>query len=203
MITIAGSLSKGWLAKKLDVAFDHDYYFNPEKRYEVDRLCNKYAENELADLDIFYTESNLGRFEYFSDNQILVGGIQPNMILGMLIGAEFVTNDSMDAAISPAPLKNKDTDQLPNPQDLLDHKIVGAAFKKPRGHNVVAPRRNADNRHIVFRPLLAQSLGQFKAIHIRHMKVGNDQLDLRMLRHDLQGLATVCGFKNIIPVHPQ
>ena len=124
MITIAGSLSKGWLAKKLDVAFDHDYYFNPEKRYEVDRLCNKYAENELADLDIFYTESNLGQFEYFSDNQILVGGIQPNMILGMLIGAEFIPNDSMDADISATPLKDTGTEQLPNPQNLLDHELI-------------------------------------------------------------------------------
>ena len=123
-LSISGSLSKGWLARQLNVAFDRDYYFDLERRYAVDQLCNKYAVEELSDLNIFYTESNLGQFDHFSEKQILVGGIQPNMILGMLIGAEFVTNDSMDADISPTPLKDKYPDQLPNPQDLLDHKIV-------------------------------------------------------------------------------
>jgi Uroporphyrinogen decarboxylase (URO-D) len=124
MITIAGSLSKGWLAKELNVAFDHDYYFNFDRRHEIDLQCNEYARSDLADLNVFYTESNLGQFEYFSDNQILVGGIQPNMILGMLIGAEFIPNDSMDADISATPLKDVDTEQLPNPQNLLDHELI-------------------------------------------------------------------------------
>lgn len=124
MITIAGSLSKGWLAKKLNVAFDRDYYFKLDRRHEIDLQCNEYARSDLADLNIFYTESNLGQFEYFSDNQILVGGIQPNMILGMLIGAEFIPNDSMDADISATPLKDIDTEQLPNPQNLLDRELV-------------------------------------------------------------------------------
>lgn len=72
------------MSKVLEVRFDRDYYCDLNKRYEVDRLCNEYAAKELSDLDIFYTESNLGQFEYFLENQILVGGIQPNMILGML-----------------------------------------------------------------------------------------------------------------------
>lgn len=124
MIKFVGSLSKGFMAKQLKVAFDRDYYFDLEKRYEIDRLCNKYAAEELSDLDIFYTESNLGQFEHFSDKQILVGGIQPNMILGMLIGAEFVANDSMDADISMTPLKGKDLSQLPAPQSLCEHGLV-------------------------------------------------------------------------------
>ena len=124
MIPFVGSLSKGWLAKQLNIVFNQDYYFDLNKRYEIDRRCNKYAKKELSDLDIFYTESNLGRFEHFSDKQILVGGIQPNMILGMLIGAEFVPNNSMDADISATPLKGKDPDQLPKPETLLDHELV-------------------------------------------------------------------------------
>ena len=92
MISITGSLSKGWLARELNVAFDREYYFNLERRYEIDRLSNEYAAKELSDLAIFYTESNLGQFEYFSKDQILVGGIQPNMILGMLIGLKIFRN---------------------------------------------------------------------------------------------------------------
>ncbi len=123
-ISLAGSLSKGWMARALDVAFDREYYFDLQKRLEIDRRCNEYARGELADLNIFYTESNLGEYAYFSDDQILVGGIQPNMILGMLIGAEFIPNDSMDADISMTPLKGKDPDELPTPESLIEHELI-------------------------------------------------------------------------------
>lgn len=123
-ISLIGSLSKGWMARALDVAFDREYYFDLQKRLEIDRRCNEYARGELGNLNIFYTESNLGEYAYFSDDQILVGGIQPNMILGMLIGAEFTPNDSMDADISITPLKGKDPNELPDPQSLIEHELV-------------------------------------------------------------------------------
>ena len=123
-ISLTGSLSKGWMARALDVAFDREYYFDLQKRLEIDRRCNGYARGELADLNIFYAESNLGEYAYFSDDQILVGGIQPNMILGMLIGAEFIPNDSMDADISMTPLKGKDPDELPAPESLIEHELI-------------------------------------------------------------------------------
>ena len=123
-ISIAGSLSKGCVARALNVAFGRGYYFDLQNRFEIDRRCNEYAKIELADLDIFYTESNLGEYSHFSVDQILVGGIQPNMILGMLIGAEFIPNDSMDADISMTPLKGKDPDDLPAPESLVEHELV-------------------------------------------------------------------------------
>ncbi len=123
-LSLIGSLSKGWMARALDVAFDRDYYFDLTRRFEIDRRCNEYAKNELTDLDIFYTESNLGEYSHFSEDQILVGGIQPNMILGMLIGAEFIPNDSMDADISMTPLKGLDPGQLPAPESLIEHELV-------------------------------------------------------------------------------
>ena len=124
MTSIMGSLSKGWLSKALDVRFDRDYYFDLNKRYEVDRLCNEYAAKELSDLDIFYTESNLGQSEYLLENQILVGGIQPNMLLGMLAGSDFIPHDRMDADISVLPLKGKNPDELPAPETLVEHELV-------------------------------------------------------------------------------
>ena len=123
-ISLTASLSKGWMARRLNVSFDRDYYFDLKKRHETDLRCNEYAATELADLDIFYTESDLGQFEYFSDKQVLVGGIQTNMILGMLIGADFIANDSMDADISMTPLKGKDPDSLPSPESLLNHELI-------------------------------------------------------------------------------
>ena len=98
MITLEGTLSKGYLSRTLGVAFDYDYYFNPEKRHEIDCRCNEYAAKQLPELNIFYSESNLGRSQYYSSNQVLVGGIQPNMLLGMLLDAEFIPHESMDAS---------------------------------------------------------------------------------------------------------
>ena len=112
------------MARHLDVVFDRAYYFDPEKRHATDVRCNEYAARELSDLNIFYTESNLGQFEHFTHNQVLVGGIQPNMILGMLMGADFVPHPAMDADISMTPLKGKDPDSLPSPESLLDHKLI-------------------------------------------------------------------------------
>jgi hypothetical protein len=124
MVSIKGSLSKGWLARELHIGFDRDYYFDLDKRYEIDKACNEYALNDLSELSVFYTESNLGRIEFFAENQILVGGIQPNMILGMLLGAEFQANVSADADISQTPLKNKNLDDLPSPKNLVDFELI-------------------------------------------------------------------------------
>ena len=88
MITISGTLSKGWMAGALGVSFDRDYYFDPDRRYAVDCKCNEYAAAQFPGMHLFYSESNLGQIDYWDDRQIQIGGIQPNMILGMLLGAQ-------------------------------------------------------------------------------------------------------------------
>ena len=60
MITISGTLSKGWMAKKLGVKFDREYYFDPDRRYAIDRKCNEYAAAEFPGMRLFFSESNLG-----------------------------------------------------------------------------------------------------------------------------------------------
>ncbi|MFC1604639.1 uroporphyrinogen decarboxylase family protein [Planctomycetota bacterium] len=124
MITISGTLSKGWMAKALGVSFDRDYYFNPDRRYVIDCKCNEYAAAQFPEMRLFYSESNLGQINYWDKNQIQIGGIQPNMILGMLLGADFVPHDSYDADISPGCLLGKDPEDLPAPESLLDHELV-------------------------------------------------------------------------------
>jgi hypothetical protein len=124
MITISGTLSKGLMAKVLGVTFDRDYYFSPDRRYAVDCLCNEYAAEQFPDMRLFYSESNLGQIDYWDKNQIQIGGIQPNMILGMLLGADFVPQDSRDADITPGCLAGKDPGDLPPPGSLLDKELV-------------------------------------------------------------------------------
>ena len=124
MITISGTLSKAWLAKVLDVKFNRDYYFDPNRRYAIDSQCNGYAAEHFQGLGLFYSESNLGQIDYWSNDQIQIGGIQPNMILGMLLGADFMAQESIDADIAPACLAGKNPSDLPAPESLLDHELV-------------------------------------------------------------------------------
>jgi hypothetical protein len=124
MITISGTLSKGWLAKALGVKFDRDYYFDPDRRYAIDCKCNEYAAAQFPEMRLFYSESNLGQIDYRDKSQIQIGGIQPNMILGMIFGADFVPHDSHDADITPGCLLRKDIEDLPETESLLDHELV-------------------------------------------------------------------------------
>jgi len=124
MIGISGTLSKAWLAEELGVRFDRDYYFDPGKRHEVDCRCNEYAAERFGGMRLFYSESNLGRIDYWDKSQVLIGGIQPNMILGMLLGADFVAADDKDADITPHCLAGKDIGDLPAPESLLNHRLI-------------------------------------------------------------------------------
>ena len=124
MITISGTISKAWMAGELGVRFDREYYFNPDIRYLVDSLCNEYASEHFGDMRLFYSESNLGQIDYWDDKQIQIGGIQPNMILGMLLGAEFVPQLDKDADITPGCLAGIDPEDLPRPESLLEHQLI-------------------------------------------------------------------------------
>ncbi|HCO96237.1 MAG TPA: hypothetical protein DIU00_20240 [Phycisphaerales bacterium] len=124
MINISGTLSKGWMARALGVRFDREYYFNPDRRYAIDCECNEYAAAQFPGMRLFYSESNLGQIDYRDNRQIQIGGIQPNMILGMLLGAHFVPHDSYDADITPGCLSGKGLDDLPAPESLLDRELV-------------------------------------------------------------------------------
>jgi hypothetical protein len=124
MITITGTLSKAWMNRAIGVAFNRDYYFDPAQRHALDCRCNEYAAKTFPSMDLFYSESNLGRIRYWDRNQVQIGGIQPNMILGMLLGADFVPADDRDADITPCCLKGKDPAELPTAKTLLNHDLV-------------------------------------------------------------------------------
>ncbi len=59
-LTLETSVSKAFMAEALGVCFDRGYYFDPWLRREADARCHQYAVESLRDLDVLYTESNLG-----------------------------------------------------------------------------------------------------------------------------------------------
>jgi hypothetical protein len=123
-LTLETSVSKAFMAEALGVSFDRAYYFDPGLRRDVDARCHHYAETALKDLDALYTESNLGRKTWFDRNQVLVGGIQPNLILGMLLGAEFIPAPRGDADISPACWAKRPIEDLPPVETLPEHPLI-------------------------------------------------------------------------------
>jgi len=124
MISITGTLSKAWMNEALGVAFDRDYYFDPARRHAIDCQCNEYATEKFPGMGLFYSESNLGRLQYWDKGQVQIGGIQPNMILGILLGADFVPADNRDADITPGRLAGVDPDELPAPETLLRYDLI-------------------------------------------------------------------------------
>jgi hypothetical protein len=140
MITISGTLSKGWMAKALGVVFDYEYYFDPERRYVVDCRCNDYASQQFPEMRLFYSESNLGQIDYWDRCQVQLGGIQPNMILGMLLGADFIPHESSDADITPTCLAEMELADLPVPETLLDHELI-TLFGEQIRHVRTDPRK--------------------------------------------------------------
>lgn len=124
MITLSGTLSKAWMHQALGVVFDRDYYFDTDRRHAIDCQCNEYAAREFPGLGLFYSESNLGRRRYWDPTQVQVGGIQPNMILGMLLGAEFLPADGRDGDITPTCCTDREPADLPAPKSLLEHDLV-------------------------------------------------------------------------------
>jgi len=123
-VTFAVSVSKALLGQALGISFNRDYYFDPFLRHKIDARCHAYVAEQLNDLGAFYTESNHGRKQYFSPNQVLVGGIQPNLILGLLLGAGFIPADHGDADITPACWSGKPVADLPAPPALLEHPVI-------------------------------------------------------------------------------
>ncbi len=125
MITIQVSVSKGWLHKEGGFSFPEKYYFDPYFRWEQDRKADRFLNNLFPDLPIYNMESNLVQAPYFNPHQILIGGIQPNMIIGMSLGAKLICPDDRDADIDEKPCETlKSVNELPSPKDILNREII-------------------------------------------------------------------------------
>ncbi len=118
------TISKGWVAQHVGIVFDQQYYFDPMHRHKLDLQAQDAVEGHFPGMQVFFSESNLGRYQFYNPAQVLVGGIQPNMILGMLLGAEFLPAPAHDADISPMPWQGRSPDELPDPAALMEHEVI-------------------------------------------------------------------------------
>ena len=117
---------------------------------------------------LFYSESNLGQIDYWDKRQIQIGGIQPNMILGMLLGADFMPQESFDADITPACLDGLEPRNLPSPEELLRHDLIRlfACINVP----------------LSIYPVIQEYLAQFRKFHLEVSHISYRELFSRFYR---------------------
>ena len=125
MITIEASVSKGWLHTNGGFIFDTDYYLDPVHRWEQDGIINSFVREKFPRYAIYNMEANLLQAKYVRDNQVLVGAIQPNMILATILGAHFSFFEDKDADVSGRPLEFiTKKEELPPLNTILEHSLV-------------------------------------------------------------------------------
>lgn len=125
MIAFQASVSKGWLHDKGSFVFDEKYYNDPLYRQVQDRKMNGFVRGEFPGYPLYNMEANLMQAGHTNENQVLVGGIQPNLILAVALGSEFVVYPDKDSDISGNPLKNIASGKdLPSMEQILDHPFI-------------------------------------------------------------------------------
>ncbi len=125
MVKIQASVSKGWLHQNGGFIFPDQYYLDPFFRRDQDQKMNRFVREQFPDFAIYNMEDNLVQSGYVKDNQILVGAIQPNMILAAVLGAQFSFFENTDSDVMGKPLEHiSSADELPVPETILNHPLI-------------------------------------------------------------------------------
>jgi hypothetical protein len=145
MIKVQASVSKGWLNKYGGFIFDRKYYLDPYYRMKQDQACHDFVKNAFPDYPIYNMEDNLVQAEYVVQNMMLVGAIQPNLIVAASLGAQFVFSPDKDSDVVGCPLKDiSKAAQLPSVDEVLD-----CSFVRELKDQVVQARHNYPDCRIV------------------------------------------------------
>lgn len=125
MIKIQASVSKGWLNKHAGFVFPDQYYFDPMFRWKQDREINRFVRERFPKYAIYNMEDNLVQADFVHENQVLVGAIQPNMILAAILGAGFSFFEDKDADVQGRPLEQiSNIQELPPLSLILEHPLI-------------------------------------------------------------------------------
>jgi hypothetical protein len=125
MITIQASVSKAWLHKHGGFDFNQKYYSDPYFRMQQDQECHRFIKRRFPDLPLYNMEDNLVQAEYVVPDMMLVGAIQPNMIIAASLGAEFVFSPDKDSDVKGFPLRDiSDTAQLPKIEEVTNLSFI-------------------------------------------------------------------------------
>lgn len=101
--------------------FNQKYYLDPYYRMQQDEECHQFIKKTFPEYPLYNMEDNLVQAEHVVPGMMLVGAIQPNMIIAAALGAEFVFFADRDSDVKGFPLRDiSDPSQLPNPEEVLN-----------------------------------------------------------------------------------
>ena len=125
-IPILTSISKGWLHQEGGFTFEKRYYLDPLYRRDQDIAIDQFREARFPGYLIKNLESNLVQSDQYDPRQIMVGGIQPNLILGMCLGSDMSWYLDKDIDLASTNLLAEITliDQLLTPNQILNHPVI-------------------------------------------------------------------------------
>jgi hypothetical protein len=103
-ISVLNSVSFGWLHRNGGFDFGERFFLDPRWRFEQERRMHELVAARFPGEPIYNLEAHLVQIEGRQQPVVLVGGIQPNLILGAAVGAKFVFAPDRDPDITPAPL---------------------------------------------------------------------------------------------------
>lgn len=127
-ITIQGSVSKGWLHKEGAYTFEETYYMDPLYRWKQDRDIDAFLQSRFPDYALYNMEANLVQASHFDSSHVLIGGIQPNLIVAALLGSQFVFYPDKDSDITNRPIHDVadigDITSLPAPAETVEFPLI-------------------------------------------------------------------------------
>ncbi|MFC2125653.1 uroporphyrinogen decarboxylase family protein [Bacteroidota bacterium] len=125
------SVSKGWLNKNGGFEFTERYYLDPLFRRKQEDVIKSFIKAYFPVIPVYYMEDDLMQPQFMKDNQVLVGGIQPNMLLAAGMGAGFKFFPDMDSDLDGQPLNGlMDKDELPDFDTLINHPFFKEIIKQ-------------------------------------------------------------------------
>jgi len=114
-VSFLGSVSFGWLHERGGFTFDEPYFMDPWVHLERERVIHAFVAEAFPREPIYNIEAHLVQVQGRQRPVALVGPLQPNLILGATVGAQFVFYGDKDPDITPTPLADiRDVDPLWN-----------------------------------------------------------------------------------------
>ena len=103
-VSVLGSVSFGWLHAQGGFVFDEAFFMDPRVRMQREREINAFVARRFPNDPIYNMEACLVQVEGRRRPVMLVGGLQPNLILGAAVGAKWVFYGDKDPDMTPTPL---------------------------------------------------------------------------------------------------
>ena len=125
-VSLLASVSKGWLHDNGGYVFGERYYLDPLYRRDVDVKIDHFLRQRFPDYALYNLESNLIQADHWQPDYAYVGGIQPNLIIGVCVGAELAWYEDKDIDfVDINPLSQiTSIDELPSPQEVVAHPFI-------------------------------------------------------------------------------